>query len=95
MFQVCIAYDTGYIPPNLHYENPREDLPAITEGRMAIVTEKTKFNRGLTGINSFGFGGANAHVLLKNYTKEKVIVFLNHMFKVYTKFQYDFFHGQG
>lgn len=75
VFQVCFAFDTGYIPPNLHYENPREDIPALTKGRMTVVSEKTKFNRGLFGINSFGFGGANAHILLKNLAKEKVFFF--------------------
>lgn len=71
---MCIAYHTGYIPPNLHYKTPREGIGALTEGRIKILTEKTPWNRGMSGVNSFGFGGANAHVLLKNISKPKVSV---------------------
>lgn len=71
-FQVCFAYDTGFIPPNLNYESPREGVSALSEGRMTVVCEKEPWNRGMVGVNSFGFGGANAHVLLKNFAKPKV-----------------------
>lgn len=69
---MCIAYDSGYLPPNLHYESPREGVAGLAEGRLKVVTEKTPWKKGMSGINSFGFGGANAHILLKNYSKEKV-----------------------
>lgn len=69
---MCIAYGTGYLPPNLNYNIPREGVPALPEGRMKVVTEKTPWNRGMSGVNSFGFGGANAHVLLKNVARDKV-----------------------
>lgn len=69
---MCIAYDTGYLPPNLNYESPREGVAGLAEGRMTVVTEKTPWNRGMAGVNSFGFGGANAHILLKNFAKAKV-----------------------
>ncbi|XP_045454011.1 fatty acid synthase [Melitaea cinxia] len=70
--KMCIAYTTGYIPPNLHYKVPREGVAALAEGRLSVVTEKHPWNRGMSGINSFGFGGANAHTLLKNVAKPKV-----------------------
>ncbi|XP_052751948.1 fatty acid synthase-like [Galleria mellonella] len=70
--KMCIAYTTGLIPPNLHYETPRQGIAALSEGRLQVVTEKQPWNRGLSGISSFGFGGANAHVLLKNIASEKV-----------------------
>ncbi|XP_026313533.1 fatty acid synthase-like [Hyposmocoma kahamanoa] len=70
--KLCIAYGTGYLPPNLHYKIPREGVAALAEGRLEVVTEKTPWNSGMSGINSFGFGGANAHVLLKNVSKPKV-----------------------
>ncbi|CAK1589941.1 unnamed protein product [Parnassius mnemosyne] len=70
--KLCIAYSTGYMPPNLNYETPREGVAALAEGRLQVVTEKQPWNRGMTGVNSFGFGGANAHVLLKNVARDKV-----------------------
>lgn len=38
-----------------------------------MVAEKTPFQRGLVGINSFGFGGSNTHIILRsaNHTERK------------------------
>ncbi|CAK1541813.1 unnamed protein product [Leptosia nina] len=70
--KLCIAYSTGYIPPNLHFKQQREGVKALEEGRLQVITEKTPWNKGMAGINSFGFGGANAHILLKNIARAKV-----------------------
>lgn len=56
------------VPPTIHLEevNPNIDLE---DWNLAVVTENTRLaaDRGLTiGINSFGFGGANAHVILQS-----------------------------
>ncbi|KAL0105760.1 hypothetical protein PUN28_015883 [Cardiocondyla obscurior] len=64
--------ETGLIPPNLHYNRPREGLKALEDGRLKVVTELTPWNGGYVGINSFGFGGANCHIILKSYTKNKI-----------------------
>lgn len=37
------------------------------------------FNGGYVAINSFGFGGANAHVLLKPNPKTKTNTIVNHV----------------
>lgn len=37
-----------------------------------MVADKTPWNGGMVGINSFGFGGANCHVLLNWNTKNKI-----------------------
>lgn len=39
---------------------------------LKVVTDPTPWDGGLAGINSFGFGGANCHVLLQSNTKKKV-----------------------
>ncbi|XP_047538488.1 fatty acid synthase-like [Vanessa atalanta] len=70
--KLCIAYTTGYIPPNINYKVPKEGVPALKDGRLKVVTEKQPWGRGMTGVNSFGFGGANAHILLKNVARSKV-----------------------
>ncbi|CAH2093504.1 unnamed protein product [Euphydryas editha] len=70
--KLCIAYSTGYIPPNINYKVPRKGISALEEGRLKVVTEKQPWGRGLSGINNFGFGGANAHILLKNVARSKV-----------------------
>ena len=53
------------IPPNLHFNTPNADIPALLEGRMKVVTAPTKWDGGFLGISSFGFGGANTHVILR------------------------------
>jgi hypothetical protein len=64
--------ETGTIPPNLNYKVPKRGIPALTEGRMKVVTEPTPLEGEYVGVNSFGFGGANVHMILKSNPKSKV-----------------------
>lgn len=64
--------EIGTIPPNLHYYRPREGLKSLVDGRIKVITEPTSWDGGYAGINSFGFGGANCHIVLKSHTKEKI-----------------------
>lgn len=64
--------ESGLIPPNLHLKTLRKGIKALEEGRLKVVTEPTPWKGGLVGINSFGFGGANAHILLRSNQKEKI-----------------------
>lgn len=64
--------ESGLIPPNINFNRPRKDVKALTEGRIEVVTQPTPLDGEYIGINSFGFGGANAHVLLKSNTKTKI-----------------------
>lgn len=63
--------ETGLIPPNLHFQRAKDSIAVIVEGRMNVITTPTPWEGGLAGVNSFGFGGANAHILLKSNPKEK------------------------
>ncbi|KAJ8720393.1 hypothetical protein PYW07_012436 [Mythimna separata] len=69
--KVCLAYQTGQIPANLHYSEPQDNIPAVSEGRIQVVTENTPFNRGFTALNSFSYSGTNIHVLMKGHYKPK------------------------
>ncbi|CAL1678658.1 unnamed protein product [Lasius platythorax] len=70
--KVLIAMETGIIAPTIHFKRPRKNLTAIIEGRVKIVTEPTEWKGDYIGVNSFGFGGANCHILLKSNPKIKV-----------------------
>uniref|UniRef100_A0A0N4ZTR7 Fatty acid synthase n=1 Tax=Parastrongyloides trichosuri TaxID=131310 RepID=A0A0N4ZTR7_PARTI len=63
--KVILAMERGQIPPNLHYKSPNPYIPGLSDGRLKVVSEVTPFKGGYVGINSFGFGGSNTHVLLK------------------------------
>lgn len=64
--------ESGNIPPNLHYNHPRRGVEALSDGRLEVITEPTPWEGGYVGINSFGFGGVNGHVLLKSNPKKKL-----------------------
>ncbi|XP_029167464.1 fatty acid synthase-like [Nylanderia fulva] len=70
--KMIIAMETDIIPGNLHYNRPREGVKALEEGRFKVVTESTPWEGGYVGINSFGFGGANCHIILKSNPKKKI-----------------------
>ncbi|CAB0015644.1 unnamed protein product, partial [Nesidiocoris tenuis] len=70
--KVIIAMETGLIPPNINFDEPRKDIPYLTDGTMTVITEPTPWEGGMVGVNSFGFGGANCHALLDWNHKEKV-----------------------
>ncbi|KAL6430383.1 hypothetical protein ACFW04_007806 [Cataglyphis niger] len=70
--KVLLAMETGIIPGNLHFNRPREGLKALEEGRLKVVTDSTPWEGGYVGINSFGFGGANCHIILKSNPKKKI-----------------------
>lgn len=73
MAKVILAFETGKIAPNIHITSPRSDIAAFGEGRMKVVTEVTDFTGDYISMNSFGLGGANAHLLFKKNAKEKVL----------------------
>ncbi|XP_066991506.2 fatty acid synthase [Anabrus simplex] len=69
--KVLIAMEAGIIPPNLHFKEPNPDIPALSDGRLQVVDKPLPWNGGLVAINSFGFGGANAHIVLRSNPKPK------------------------
>nr|XP_022920511.1 fatty acid synthase-like [Onthophagus taurus] len=72
--KVLIGFESGFIPPNINYTTPRKGVEGLEKGRLVVVTEKIPWpdNFGLVGINNFGFGGGNSHVLLRWNKKVKI-----------------------
>ncbi len=67
LVKALLVLKHGQIPPSLHFTKPNEhiDLKAL-KLRVPTTLEpfpKTKGPR-MVGVNSFGFGGANAHVIV-------------------------------
>ncbi|XP_032822786.2 fatty acid synthase [Petromyzon marinus] len=67
--KVILSLEHGVWAPNLHYHEPNPDIPALTDGRITVVTTPTPCRGGVVGLNSFGFGGSNVHVVLQPYGK--------------------------
>ncbi|XP_072378050.1 LOW QUALITY PROTEIN: fatty acid synthase-like [Diabrotica undecimpunctata] len=69
--KAVITMEEGIIPANIHTESLDSTLPGIRENQLKIVTKNTKFNGGIIGVNCFGFGGANTHIVIDSNKKEK------------------------
>ncbi|UKZ66517.1 Type I Iterative PKS [Trichoderma atroviride] len=56
----------GLIPPSLHFHNPNPRIP-FKEWRISVPTKEIPWpEEGIRriSVNSFGFGGSNAHIIL-------------------------------
>lgn len=70
--KVALALDRGEVPPNINYDTIHPGISSIAENRIKVCTEVTQLpENALVGINSFGFGGGNAHALLRGNRKAK------------------------
>ncbi|CAH0713976.1 unnamed protein product, partial [Brenthis ino] len=69
--KVLLAYHTGKIAANLHCDSPRQDVAALRDGRMCIVTDHMDFSYSYTAVNGLSVTGVNSHVLLKGHYKPK------------------------
>ncbi|KAI8423485.1 hypothetical protein MSG28_012601 [Choristoneura fumiferana] len=69
--KMVVSMERGIIPANLHYRTPNPDIPSLSNGRIKVVDRNTPWQGGLVAINSLGFGGANAHVILESQGGER------------------------
>ena len=69
LIKAALVLHHGQIPPNLNFEQANPNIPFETLGlRVAAKSEALpQSGEGLpvVGVNSFGFGGTNAHVVLE------------------------------
>ncbi|XP_054609993.1 fatty acid synthase isoform X1 [Dunckerocampus dactyliophorus] len=63
--KVLLSLERGVWAPNLHFNSPNTDIPALADGRVQVVDRPISVRGGIIGINSFGFGGSNVHVILR------------------------------
>ena len=66
--KILLAIEQGIIPGNLHFNIPNPNIPALQNGQLNVTAKNTPFevNNTILGVNSFGFGGANVHAILKS-----------------------------
>ena len=68
LVKVALALRHGAIPPSLHFTRPNPHIP-FEQLRLRVPTALTPWPRSevrrIAGVSSFGFGGANAHVILE------------------------------
>lgn len=68
IIKTALSLFHGQIPPSLHFLTPNPHLD-FAKGNLRIARELETFpsvgKPALAGVNSFGFGGANAHAILE------------------------------
>ncbi|MBW4632371.1 MAG: thioester reductase domain-containing protein [Iphinoe sp. HA4291-MV1] len=75
LIKVALALKHCQIPPNLHFQTPNPKIPFEELGlRVPTTLEPWRNENGsrIAGVNSFGFGGTNAHVLLSGLATDAV-----------------------
>lgn len=67
VIKAMLALEHDYLPASLHFDTPNEDIDFqglnVRVANEPVALAKSDRPR-LAGINSFGFGGANAHVVI-------------------------------
>ncbi|TQN66835.1 Reducing polyketide synthase BOA6, partial [Colletotrichum shisoi] len=85
LLKATLSIQRGLIPPNLHLGTPNPKIaPLLGPGRISVPTElipwpqresggnSTKQTPRRASVNSFGFGGTNAHVILASIYDSEV-----------------------
>jgi acyl transferase domain-containing protein/acyl carrier protein len=71
LIKSAIALNRGLIPPNLHFMQPNQHID-FDAYPIRVVTEPTPIDHeAAVGVSSFGFGGANAHIVLKGVAADR------------------------
>ena len=73
LLKADLALEHDLLPASLHCTELNPDIP-FDELKLHVATEAVKLSRGagprFAGVNSFGFGGTNAHVIVCDPTPE-------------------------
>ncbi|XP_061197314.1 fatty acid synthase-like [Saccostrea echinata] len=63
----------GTIPPQINYDSQNPKIDGITQGKIKVVDQAMPLADGYISLNSFGYGGANGHAVLKPFRKQHTI----------------------
>ncbi|WP_312867388.1 SDR family NAD(P)-dependent oxidoreductase [Amycolatopsis pithecellobii] len=74
VIKAAMVLQRGVIPPNLHFEKPNPRIP-FDRLPIRVPTEVVPFPERheprRAGVNSFGFGGTNAHAILEQWPEHE------------------------
>lgn len=75
MVKAAMVLNKGKVPPNLNFKNPNPNID-FDGLKLKVVTELTPLEPQagelpVASVNSFGFGGTNAHIVLEGAPEQK------------------------
>lgn len=74
IIKATLSLENRKIPPNMHFITPNPDID-FDNGKISVPTKMADWNSPddlrRASINSFGYGGTNAHVILEGYNHPK------------------------
>jgi len=77
LLKVVLSLKNRAIPPSLHFNEPNPYID-FEGDKLSVVTDFTPLKETkkplLMGLNSFGFGGANAHAIIEEYKPSSDLV---------------------
>lgn len=74
----CIKHRT--VPASIHFKNPNPNIP-FDDWNLKVVSQNTALpatGRIVVGINGFGFGGTNAHIILESHVAKVTAIAQKH-----------------
>ncbi|XP_043468926.1 fatty acid synthase-like [Leptopilina heterotoma] len=69
--KVITAMESGYIPPNLHFNEPSDKIPALNQNRCQVLTKLTPWTGDFAVVNALSLEGPSGNIILKSFKKEK------------------------
>jgi len=65
LIKSLLIVNHGKIPPNLHFDHPNEYID-FDSSKINVVAREIEVDKQINiGVSSFGFGGSNAHIIIK------------------------------
>ncbi|WP_329009166.1 polyketide synthase dehydratase domain-containing protein [Micromonospora rifamycinica] len=65
LIKAALAVHRGVLPPTLHCETPRKEMAATRFAPIATAQPWESDGPRRAGVNAFGFGGINAHLIIE------------------------------
>ena len=66
LIKVALSLKHKQIPPSLHFQEPNPDIEFEPFLRVQTTLTPWRDSAALAGVNSFGFGGTNAHLVMES-----------------------------
>lgn len=72
MIKMLLSFERGILAPNLHFSQPNPKIRPLVDGMLKVVDREIPVNKDVYGINNFGLGGSNGHMIISPNCKNGV-----------------------